>query len=432
MIDTADNPQTQGPADSGVAAVAGRNVGGVDGAVECSALGSLLGPTASIFGQTHWDQTPCHSQGTGSFNDLLSLAEVDALLSDRGLRTPFLRVGSEGVARPSAQFTRSGGVGATLSDQIADDRVADLLADGNSLVLQGLHRTHPAVGAFTRRLAADLGHPVQADAHLTPSGNRGLATQYDIQDVFVCQLSGSQEWRIHPPVITRPHRDQPWELVREQVAQAADSEPSLAIRMNPGDCLYLPRGWLHSAGPVGADPSLHLTFGVQVVTKMDLLHVAVAHLASDEATRTAMPLGEELGGGFAALIGLRELTTLLSQLPADQLAGLVRRRRDADTRPEPLSPLRQAEAIRTLDHTSTVRRRTNLGLTQSGSATGIHLVSALDPQPLTFDWQLSDALKHLLSGDDVLVGSLPGPAPQVHGAINCLLRAGILTASDVG
>ena len=43
-------------------------------------------------------------------------------ISRRGLRTPFLRMAKQGDVIPAARYTRSGGAGAGVTDQVADDK----------------------------------------------------------------------------------------------------------------------------------------------------------------------------------------------------------------------------------------------------------------------------------------------------------------------
>jgi len=115
---------------------------------------------------------------------------VDELTSTRGLRTPFLRVAKDGKVVEPARFTRGGGAGAEIADQVADDRLAELFVDGSTLVLQGLHRTWPPLVGFGGRLAVELGHPVQINAYVTPPQNKGFSAHFDVHDVFVLQVPG--------------------------------------------------------------------------------------------------------------------------------------------------------------------------------------------------------------------------------------------------
>src|SRR6185503_13388978 len=176
---------------------------------------------------------------------------VDDLLSRRGLRTPFIRMAKAGQVLDSSSFTAPGGVGAEIGDQVRDDKVA------------ALYRTWPPVIDFCTRLAAELGHPVQANSYVTPPSSRGFSAHYDVHDVFVLQLAGRKHWTIHAPVLDDPLRDQPWGQRSAAVAAAAEQEPVIDTVLEPGDALYLPRGWLHAATALG-EVSAHLTVGSHV------------------------------------------------------------------------------------------------------------------------------------------------------------------------
>ncbi|RAE54490.1 cupin, partial [Burkholderia multivorans] len=123
--------------------------------------------------------------------------------------------------------------------------------DGATLVLQALQRTWEPIGAFSSALSEELGNPVQANAYITPPQNQGFDDHYDVHDVFVLQIQGTKRWVIHEPVFDSPLRDQPWTDRREAVGRAAATEPAIDAVLEPGDALYLPRGWLHAATAQG-------------------------------------------------------------------------------------------------------------------------------------------------------------------------------------
>ena len=89
---------------------------------------------------------------------VLDIDAVDELLSTRGLRTPFVRVAKGGRTLPDRAFTRPAGVGATIGDQVADDDLLRLFAEGHTIVLQALHRTWEPVRALVAALALSLIH----------------------------------------------------------------------------------------------------------------------------------------------------------------------------------------------------------------------------------------------------------------------------------
>ena len=160
------------------------------------------------------------------FADLFSLAAVDELLSRRGLRTPFLRVAKDGQVVPPARFTAPGPAGATIADQVDADKLVGLYADGSTLVLQGLHQVWPPIADLTSQLAAELGHPVQVNAYVTPPQSQGFSAHYDTHDVFVLQVAGSKRWQIWQPVLDRPTADQPWNDRATDVRARAAEQPA--------------------------------------------------------------------------------------------------------------------------------------------------------------------------------------------------------------
>ena len=269
-----------------------------------SALERLIGIGVEEFSSDYWGQqallTPADAavDGSGSgFGDLLDADAVDELVSERGLRTPFLRVARDGSTLPDGSFTAPGGVGATIADQVSDDSLVRLFADGATMVLQALHRVWPPVVTFCQRLAADLGHPVQANAYVTPPQSQGFSNHYDVHDVFVLQISGEKRWVIHDPVHQSPLRHQPWTDRRRSVERRAAEEPIIDTVLRPGDVLYLPRGYLHAATALGG-VSTHLTLGVHSWTRYglaeQLVQLALRTVADDPTARAALPLGVDL------------------------------------------------------------------------------------------------------------------------------------------
>ena len=127
----------------------------------------------------------------------------------------------DGRTLDPSTFTLGGGVGAAISDQVSEDRVLRHFAEGATIVLQALHRTWPPVADAAQELAADLGHPVQVNAYVTPPQNRGFDDHYDVHDVFVLQVTGEKHWQVRPPVVESPLRDQPWTDHRDAVRLAA-------------------------------------------------------------------------------------------------------------------------------------------------------------------------------------------------------------------
>jgi len=396
---------------------------------ERSARRRCVAVEPSEFAEQIWGRRPLLSRPCDGFADLLDLDDVDELLSRRGLRTPFLRVASEGRLVPVDRFTGGGGAGAEVADQVLDERILDLYGNGATLVLQGLHRIWPPLIDFAVRLRADLGHPVQVNAYLTPAGNRGFAPHYDTHDVFVLQVDGRKHWTVHPPVLTDPLERQPWGGRAEEVAATAEGPAALDTLLTPGDALYLPRGWLHSARAVG-EPSLHLTIGIKGVTRYSLVEALLDLAATEPALRAGLPVGvdvadpEQVAPHLAATVGA--LKDWLDRVEPAAVADALLRRHWPDSRPAPLRPVAQARAAAELSATSCVRLRPGLRWRTSGAPDGRVRVRTFD-RTLTLPASCGQAVRAALAGDPVAVADLPGlDADDALVLVRRLLREGLL------
>lgn len=389
---------------------------------------------ADDFAQRYWAQAPLLTTAAelnDDFSDLFSADSVDELVSERGLRTPFLRMAKNGSVLSSASFTRGGGAGATITDQVADDKVLAQLAGGATLVLQALHRTWPPLVRFGSELAAELGHPVQINAYITPPQNQGFASHYDTHDVFVLQIAGTKHWRIHEPVLPDPLPHQTWDGRRAQVQDRAAQAPAIDALLRPGDALYLPRGYLHSAVAQG-ELSIHLTIGVHPLTGYDLARELIAAAEDDPELRRSLPMGVDVTDVDAMATHLRQaaqrLVDRLGQAGPELYRAAARRvgpQQVGQTRPAPIAPLAQLRAAATLDPQTPLVLRPGLRprLRQQGEKWVLSLIDS------TVSWpeQVHAALLIVLSGKAFTADELPNldDAEQLVVARR-LLREGIV------
>ena len=400
-----------------------------------TALRRCIASDTATFAATHWGRAPLLTrQGEldRDFTELLDAAAIDELVSRRGLRTPFLRMAKDGTVLAASRFTRGGGAGAGVTDQAADDRILTELGGGSTLVLQGLHRTWPPLVDFATDLAAELGHPVQVNAYITPPENRGFAAHYDVHDVFVLQVGGHKRWHVHEPVVRNPLPDQPWQQHRAAVASRAAEQPLIDVVLEPGDSLYLPRGYLHSADALG-EISIHLTVGIHPVTRHHLVQQLIARARDDPALRTSLPMGVDLGD---SQVLAPELSATVSALAAhlasaagsasvEAVAAGVADEVTTQTRPAPLGPLAQLQAVETLGPETVLQLRR--GLRCRIARRGGELQLRLLDRTIELAISAENAVKAVLTGELLTPATLPGlDADEQLALARRLLREGVL------
>lgn len=248
-----------------------------------------------------------HRADPSSVGGILTLDAVDHLLTESGLRTPSVRLVHDGQILPERDYTTRATMAGTPVTGLVDTRRLLALHDGGAtVVLQGLHRYWPPLIEFVGRLEAELGHPCQANAYLTPAGASGFATHSDNHDVFVVQTCGTKHWILS----SQPEDGGLRELVLE-----------------PGHVLYLPTGTPHAATAQDGS-SLHVTIGITQLTLREVVHRTVTAVLEAVPDRH-LPVGfHERPGELAEALGveLRAVAARIRDLdPADAVDTQVYR-----------------------------------------------------------------------------------------------------------
>lgn len=256
-----------------------------------SALSRLLSPVRpDDFFDDHWERRPLHvgRADEARFAGLVSVAGIEAALSRGALRHPEVQLTRAGSPVPAADCADEGG-------RLLADRVARHHAEGATIVLSRADRTFDALATLVRELQRELGWRCQANAYLSPPGNRGFAAHHDTHDVFVLQVAGTKTFRFYTGGPELPFCDE-----RYDPATAGPREGSGGVELSPGDTLYIPRGIVHDALAHEGAASLHVTLGVFPTVLRDVLMEAVQVAAErDVALRRSVTPAAWHGAGDA-------------------------------------------------------------------------------------------------------------------------------------
>lgn len=237
-----------------------------------------------------------------------------------GLRLPAFRLVKEGETLPSARYTKTTRTGSQEATGVIDPRaVFDEFANGATIVFQSMHRYWVPLADYCRALELALGHPVQANAYVTPPGTRGFGAHEDEHDVFVLQSHGTKQWTVHDRHDLPPSRS-----------------PLIDALLAPGHSLYIPAGFPHSAS-TQERASVHITVGILTMTWAAALKEALKLVESDPALLEPLPLRFAVEDGAFTEEVRRRLVKIGSSVAELDPAEITRRlRRKVLTTRQPL------------------------------------------------------------------------------------------------
>jgi len=215
--------------------------------------------TVESFLSEEYGRRPVHIQGESPRAGLLSMARLEQLLSVRPHWTGAnlkLILNSRPVL-DEHYFDRTGS-GPAYADPA---KVQLFLRMGASLVGDHIEDIDSGVRQAANMLSDQFAGTAGANVYCSFKDIRAFNSHCDLHEVFAIQLEGEKVWQIY-----ENRADAPVEALEGDQAQAmidrVKGRVMMTVRMQPGDLLYIPRGYFHDALAASA-ASLHLTFGVK-------------------------------------------------------------------------------------------------------------------------------------------------------------------------
>jgi len=191
---------------------------------------------------------------TGDPRQILSIADMDDIVHQEGVRSSLSRMLGNGVPAIGDQLTTRLEMrreGTTIDDAVDAGKIYAHFRAGKTLIHGGLNLTRPNLRALARSMTDRFAAKSEVVAFLTAAGQRGGAHS-DPTDVYVVQLEGTKRWQIWPtPPVRRVGDDKDY-------SSATLPDPVLDLSLQPGDVLYIPYGTPHRASAEGS-VSLHIT-----------------------------------------------------------------------------------------------------------------------------------------------------------------------------
>ncbi len=370
-------------------------------------LEGVLHPTTpDAFIRHHWEDAPLVLEGRGReiFDGLLSLDELDQILTTTGLRYPTFRLIKQGKALPTQSYTVGPiewGTGA-VDAFINYENVRSLMRDGATLVLEAIQRSYEPLAELSRLFEKHLSCPAPINLYCTPPNAQGLLPHFDVQNVFVLQLHGSKHWKVYEPHMNRPLRNhanfgavEPGELLHD-------------VTLRPGDLLYMPRGFVHCAQTTD-ELSVHVSVSMIPYSWADVFRELINRLPEDVRFREAVPLqpagpadcDEGLEARFTQLMTvLAEDSDLEDTLDAMGLRFVATRLPDTRGQLVALEPTDAITLASTLE--------TKPGIIWRVEADTNHAHLHFHGKTTSFPWHALATVRWIANASRFTVGDIPG------------------------
>jgi ribosomal protein L16 Arg81 hydroxylase len=322
-------------------------------------LQQLIDPVSlATFWSEYWEKRPLYVGRPWPewCSQMPTIDDLDAIISQT--------CAPEGLSKEHLTRTDEHGVDYYPVERGTDgrpDMSALYLAYGKgwTIVVHNLQKRCTPVARLAASVASEIGHNIHVNLYCTPSDSRGLRAHADSHDVIMLQLEGRKSWRVFAPQYLLPLAPQVTAVRRDELG-----DPVLEATTEPGQIIYLPRGYIHEAARTEA-PSMHLTIGISPLRWLDLLEAALHTVAErDVRFRRAAPSFEPGDESRADDLG-RELASLMQAVQGREVAieamrrSLSLRNREFRTSPEP--HFNSIEQARSLSGDTEVERRLGWG-----------------------------------------------------------------------
>ena len=231
-------------------------------------LGDL--PVREFLDRTYTRVPHTKAGGSAGFTTFSGWPDVEKILGKPGVDGFLAREGAmwEGGRLPPYAEAR------TLVDQ------------GQTLVIRNAERHELELARLAEGFRADFAAEVNVHVYCTPPQRSGFGWHYDPEDVFILQTHGAKEYQLRKNTVN------PWPLLAQMpkdLRYEREVMPLWSCVLRPGDWLYIPAGWWHSARGVDGD-SITLAVGLMTPTALDLLDFLKKELLSSIVWRQRLPV----------------------------------------------------------------------------------------------------------------------------------------------
>ena len=252
-------------------------------------LDRLLEPFSfSEFHADHYEKKPLliKRRSPAYYEHLLTLDDLNEHLGEAHLSSTALRLARDGqeIAKKSFSYPESSTNSHWARGTVDKDELFAKFYEGYSIILMEYERHCGALLRLRQDVERVFQASVLAHVYLTPTNAQGFIPHWDTHDTFILQFTGTKDWTIYDSPIVLPTARQ-----RLYQGQWTKVEPTMTATLEPGDLLYMPRGFVHEAHARDT-VSGHITIGLHTNTYGDLLRQIADNAHVDPRLRQSLPI----------------------------------------------------------------------------------------------------------------------------------------------
>ena len=288
--------------------------------------------------------------------------------------------------------------------------------DGHTIVLKEFERHSAAVLRLRHDIERVFRASVMTHVYLTPRNAQGFTPHWDTHDVFILQFSGTKTWTIYDSPVTLPMSEQ-----QLYPGEWTPVEPTLEATLEPGDLLYVPRGFVHEAR-TGDAVSGHVTIGLHTKKYADLLRQIAENAHADAWLRKSLPIdlqdvasNDEFLRHVHRFFENADLPAYLGQMQSDFAGSRL---------PDAVDRLDDYVKLPLLDAATRLRMRSIVCHELRNHDDGV--VLAFDKKTLTFPAEAAESIRFIIAAREFEVGALPGAVASNLAVCGTLVREGFL------
>lgn len=192
--------------------------------------------------------------------------DINNILDSTEASHNFIKIFQNGKIVPEEEYLKHNIEIGVRYPKFRKDKFYDLMENGSTLVINRVNAHNSFIQDLSSSFAKFVMSQTLANGYFAFGGDGSFGDHWDTHDVFAVQLFGKKRWKLYTPTFESPltpHTSKNYKHERPK-------EAILDCILEPGDCLYIPKGWWHNALPTEKE-TFHIAIGVHVPPVIDYI-----------------------------------------------------------------------------------------------------------------------------------------------------------------